>query len=60
VAGAVRAHREGQADYLKYLEECVYEFEGAGMRKARVPVCPRCTWPCDSRTAHGDALQFKV
>lgn len=27
VAGAVRAHREGQANYLKFLGECVYEIE---------------------------------
>lgn len=26
------------------------------MRKTRVPVCPRCTWPCDSPDTHGAVL----
>lgn len=26
------------------------------MRKARVPVYPRCTWPCDSLDARGAEL----
>lgn len=29
------------------------------MRKARVLVYPRCTWPCDSRTTHGAALAIE-
>lgn len=28
----------------------------APMRKARVPVCPGCTWPCDSPGTHGAGL----
>lgn len=43
------------------LEQCLpavdpYSWPTLDMRKTRVPVCPRCTWPCDSPDTHGAVL----
>ncbi len=63
VAGAVRASRQGDATFRRELDHCLYESEldtrtrrTPDMRKARVPVCPGCTWPCDSPGTRGAAL----
>jgi hypothetical protein len=43
------ARLEGRPTARMLLKQCIHELEVAPeMRKARVPVCPRCTWSCDS------------